>query len=111
MAYSGQICAIKTKPHTNADNVQLGVVNGNQVVIGKDIANDAIGIYFDCDGQLSEAYCTANDLCTRFNEEGKKIGGGYFASNRRVCAQNFRGEKSNGFWMPLQSLQFTGAIY
>jgi hypothetical protein len=41
-------------------------------------------------------------------ETGEKRGG-YFAANRRVRSQKFRGERSDGYWAPLSSLAFTKA--
>jgi hypothetical protein len=76
------------------------------VVVSKDHFEGEIGIYFPPDLQLSEEYCHANDLIARFDESGKKIGGGYFNHKRRVTAQRFKGVRSDGIWMPLNSLAY-----
>jgi len=104
MAYSAIITRIKTSVHPNADKIQLGEVAGHQVIVGLDTKNGALGIFFPCDGQLSEKFAIANDLVTRVNRDGSR-GGGYFGNKRRVKAQNFRGEKSEGFWCPLTYLR------
>ncbi len=103
--YKVIVCKIKTFPHPNADNIQLGNVKGFQVVIDKNIRDGEIGIYFPTDGQLDIMFAEANDLITRKDEEGNRAGG-YFGKNRRVRAQTFRGEKSEGFWIELKSLDF-----
>lgn len=83
------VCKIKNvRPHPNADKVQLGTACGYQVVIGLDIKEDDLGIYFPTDTCLGEDFAAANeDLLT------------YFGKNLRVRTQKFRGEKSEGFWV------------
>jgi len=106
MSYSAIIARVKTRPHPNADRLQLGLCLGNQVIIGLNIKNDTLGVFFDAGGQLSKEICIANDLVERRDQNGKRAGG-YFPKNRRVRAQNFRGEKSDGYWTILDSLNFT----
>jgi hypothetical protein len=107
--YKAIICKLdKVYSHPNADRVQLAIVLGNQVVLGLNYKPGDLGIYFDTDGQLSHEYCVANDLYPRFDKDGKRIGGGFIdPKNRKIRAQNFRGEKSYGFWMSISSLEFT----
>lgn len=106
--YNAIVTKLKLREHGNADNIQIGMCFGNQVIVGLDITEDALGIYFPCDGQLSLEFATANDLVTRKDENGVKIGGGFFSEKRRVKAQGFRGEKSEGFWCPLSYLNVLG---
>jgi len=93
--------------HPNAINIQLGLAGNYQVVIGKNVVDGELGVYFGSDGQLSEAFALANDLVERVDENGKRAGG-YFGKTRRVKAQHFRGEKSEGFWCPISYFAFTG---
>ena len=57
MSYTAIITRIKTRPHSNADRLQLGTCLGNQVVVGLDTKDGELGIYFSTDGQLSERMC------------------------------------------------------
>ncbi len=91
------------RPHSNADRLQLGTAQGNQVIVGLDDKEGDLGLYFIAGTQLSEEFCKANDLVRRKNEDGS-VGGGMFDENRRVRAQKFRGEVSDGFWIPISSL-------
>jgi RNA ligase (TIGR02306 family) len=95
------------KPHSNADRLELAIVRGTQVVVGKD--NFKVGdlcILFPVDGILSPEYCEANNLYAGKDEQGNHTGG-YFKRNKaRVVAQNFRREKSEGYVAPLSSLDF-----
>lgn len=96
--YQAIIAPIVVRPHPNADRLQLGTTVGHQVVVGLEVKTGDGGIFFPPDGQLSLEYCEANKLL--------KTQGGYFDENRRVRAQRFRGEKSEGLWMPLSSLHY-----
>lgn len=93
------------RPHSNADRLQLGTCHGNQVIVGLNDKDGDLGLYFIAGTQLSEEFCKANDLVRRKNEDGS-VGGGMFDENRRVRAQKFRGEVSDGFWIPVSSLLF-----
>lgn len=103
--YEAIVARVKTRPHPNADRVQLGDVMGYQVVVGKDTADGELGVFFPVDGQLSRDFCMANGLYVKHPETGEPMGG-YFDKNRRIRAQRFRGEISEGLWMPLASLDY-----
>lgn len=105
LMYSAIIGTITVKEHPNADRLALGEISGFQVVVSKDTVDGQIGIFFPSDGCLSDAYCSANSLWPIF-EEGVRVGGGFIdPKNNRVRAQNFRGEISEGLFMPLTSLK------
>lgn len=103
--YEAIVARVKTRPHPNADRVQLGDVMGYQVVVGKDTADGELGVFFPVDGQLSHDFCMANGLYVKHPETGEPMGG-YFDKNRRIRAQRFRGEISEGLWLPLSSWPF-----
>ena len=108
MSYKAIVTALKNvRPHSNADKVQLATCHGNQVVIGLDCKDGDLGVYFPSDGQLSHEFCHANNLyrkadLNKFPEDKC----GMFDENRRVRAQKFRGEISDGFWVPLHQFGF-----
>lgn len=110
--YTALITKIKDiRPIKNADFIVSATVSVHDVpvadvVVSKDVQIDDVGIYFCPDIQLSEEYAAANDLIARYDESGKKIGGGFFDEKRRVRAQKFRGVKSDGFWMPMESIAY-----
>jgi len=105
--YSAVVCKIKTQPHPNADRIQLGLAKGYQVIIGLDVKDGDLGVLFPPDGQLSEEFCAANDLIGYVDPGTKERKGGFFSKKRRVRAQRFRGEKSDGFFCPLSFFDFT----
>lgn len=108
--YKCIVCKLENvRKAENSDNLSLGDCVGNTVVVGKDYLEGMIGVYFPCDGVLSHEFCKANNLFPVLDENGKRIGGGYFDSDRpRVRAQKFRKNRSSGFFIGLQSLEFTG---
>lgn len=96
------------RPHSNADKIKLATVYGSQVVISLENTEGQLGIFFPTDGKLSEEFCKANNLLEIKDENGVKVGGGYLNEKRKIRCQKFRGERSEGLWMPLESLKFTG---
>ena len=108
MTYEAIISRASTRVHPNANALQLADVNGYTIVIGLDVPDGTVGVFFPCDGQLSPEFAEANDLIQRTDPDTGERKGGYFAANRRVRSQRLRGEKSEGFWTTLDSLAFTG---
>jgi hypothetical protein len=108
--YKAVVTKLKNvRPHPNADRVQLATCHGNQVVIGLSSTEDEMGVYFPSDGQLSHEFCFANNLYreAKLNSNPDERPG-MFDLNRRVRAQRFRGEISDGFWVPLSNFSFVG---
>lgn len=107
--YQAIVSRIRTYPHPDADRIQLGECRGYQVVVGLDTEEGTLGVFFPSDGALTDEFCQANNLYPIYDEGGKRIGGGFIdPKNRRVKAQNFRGQKSEGFWVPLSYFAYTG---
>jgi len=100
------ICNIR--PHSNADRLDIGTVAGSQVVVSKGTIEGTLGIFFGSDGQLSHEFCAANNLYSHKELNSDPTKGGFFGNNRRVRAQKFRGEISDGFWVELTTLAFAG---
>jgi hypothetical protein len=103
MNHSAVVTRIRTRPHPNADRLKLGVCLGYQVVVGLDTQDGDLGLYFNNDLQLSKEFAEANNLIAKPDGSG-----GYFSEKRRVRMQRFRGERSDGFWIPLSSLEHFG---
>lgn len=108
MSYSAIVARVRTRPHPTADRLQLGICKGYQVVIGLDVEDNELGVFFPADGQLSVEMCEEHDLVGYKDQETGERKGGFFAKNRRVRSQRFRGEKSDGYWTPISNFEFTG---
>ena len=105
MAYCGYVVKVEhLRKHTNADRLQIATFFGNDTIVSLDTHVGDIGIYFPVDGQLSERFCTVNDLVRRKDENGKQIGGYLDPDKRNIKALKLRGEKSDGLYLPITCL-------
>lgn len=98
------------KDHPNADRLKVATFFGNDTCVGIDTAIGEIGIYFPCDLQLSEEFCDANHLC-RKTADGKPDTGYLEREKRNVRAIKLRGVKSDGIFMSLSCLEYTGVNF
>ena len=111
MAYTAFITRIKNlRQHPNADRLQMGECFGNTVIVSMEYTDNQLGIYFPSDGQLSVAFADANNLLRKKDENGNNVGGYMDADKRNVTAIKLRGEKSDGLFLPLSSLESFGDI-
>ena len=109
--YKAYVTTLKNvRPHPNADRLQLGDCFGNTVCVDLSYTEGQIGVYFPTDGQLSVEFAEANNLLSKKDEAGNNCGGYMDASKRNVCAIRLRGEKSDGLFLPLKSLEQFGDV-
>jgi hypothetical protein len=106
VARVAKIDAVSAIP--NADRIQTAHVLGVQVIVNKDAKVGDVGILFDGELQLSEEYCHNNNLFRDKEKNIDKEKSGFFEENRRVRVQKFLKVKSEGLFMPLESVDFTG---
>ena len=96
--YYATICKLtNVRKAPNSDNLNLANVCGAQIIVGKEVKDGDLGIFFPSEGRLSEAFCKANDLI------GEKK---YFNEKRRVKCIKLRGNVSEGVWFPLSYLSY-----
>ena len=109
MAYVGYITQLKNlRPHPNADRLQLAECFGNTVCVSMEYVADQVGVYFPTDGQLSMEFCEQNGLLAVY-VDGVNVSGGYMdAEKRNIKTIKLRGEKSDGLFLPLTCLAYTG---
>ena len=96
--------------HPNADRLQIGECFGNAVIVSMEYEDNQLGVYFPSDGQLSVEFAEANNLLRKKDENGNNIGGYMDPDKRNVTAIKLRGEKSDGLFLPLKSLETFGDI-
>lgn len=107
--YNAYVTRLKNvRPHSNADRMLLADCFGNTICVGLGTKNGDIDVYFPTDGQLSVEYAEKNNLVRKKDENGKNIGGYLDPDKRNITAIKLRGEKSDGLFMPLESLEYTG---
>ena len=112
--YAASVVALKDFVDLpNCDNVKHALLFGNAVVIGKEAQAGELGVFFPVETKLSNEFLSNNnllrksaqsELCSNVNPETS----GFFEAHGRVKAVKFRGHKSEGFWIPIASLAFTG---
>lgn len=103
--YAATVVEITTLvPLENCDNVQAAIIFGNQVIVSKDTKIGDIGLFFPLECQLSKEYLSSNNLYRKSELNLNPDKKGYFEENGRIKAVRFRGHKSEGLFMPLQSL-------
>jgi hypothetical protein len=107
--YCATVVRIKNLvPLENCDNLVGSPIFGFQVITGKDTQIGDIGIFFPAEVQLSDEFCYHNNMYRHGDKNQDESKKGYLEDNRRVKAIKFRGNVSNGLFMPLSSLAFTG---
>lgn len=109
--YNAYITRIKNMhKHPNADRLQIGECFGNAVIVSMEYEDNQLGVYFPSDGQLSIEFAEANNLLRKKDENGNNVGGYMDPDKRNVTAIKLRGEKSDGLFLPLKSLESFGDI-
>lgn len=101
------VAAEKLRHHTNADRLQVATFFGSDTCVGLDVVKGEIGIYFPSDLQLSEEFCVVNHLC-RKKPDGTPDTGYLDPEKRNIRPIKLRGERSDGIFMPISCLEYTG---
>lgn len=87
------------------DNLMGVSIFGYSVIVGKDSPSE-LGVFFPTETQLSDAFCYNNNLYRHADKNINPDEKGYFEENRRIRAIKFKGNTSNGLFIPLSSLEF-----
>jgi len=109
--YCGTVVQInQIVPIPKRDRIHHAVIFGSHVIVGKDVKEGDIGVYFPVETQLShELVSNINGYRHRewgnIQQDAKE---GFFDQNRRVKCISFSGAKSEGFFIPISQLSFTG---
>lgn len=104
-------CAIITKlPEPinlkNCDNIASVIIFGNHLIIPKSVKKGDIGIFFPIESKLSVEFLSYNNLYRDKDLNKDKELAGFFEESGRVRCVKMRGYKSEGFWIPINSLNF-----
>lgn len=108
--YAAVVVRLKSiVPLINCDNVVGTSIFGYQAIVSKDHKIGDIGIVFPAEAQLSDEFCSENNLYRHADLNKDKNQKGYMEDNRRVRAIKFRSvNTSSCLFMPLDSLKHTG---
>lgn len=107
--HCGYVVKVKElRPHRNADKLQIAKFFDCETCVGLDVKLGDMGIYFPSGLQLSEEFCAQNNLVRRKDETGKNVGGYLEPDKRNIKTIRLRGEPSDGIFMTLDSVAYTG---
>lgn len=110
--YEAKIMKAHIAPHPNADKLKLLLLNGYQVVTGMDIKEGELVCFFPEGGCLSHEFVYENSEYREGKGQNKDPKStGLFEENRRVRTIRLRGQKSEGYAVPLTSFAYTGATF
>lgn len=91
----------------NCDNVQAAIIFNNSVIVSKSAKAGDVGVFFPVETQLSKGFLGNNNLFRKpewgNSDQALK---GFFEESGRVKAVKFRGHKSEGFFIPINSLDY-----
>jgi len=108
--YCAVVCEIdKLVALPNCNNVQAAILFGNSVIVSITTKPGEVGLFFPAETALSESFLGANNLYSH-PEWGNvdPLKKGYFEKHGRIKVVKFRGHKSEGFWIPINSLSYLG---
>lgn len=109
MSYKAMIARAVLRKHPNADRLKLVDLNGYQVVTGADLQEGQLVAFFPEGGCLSHEFVYENSEYRQGRGENKdQAKYGLFESNRRIKTIKLRGERSEGYCVPLENLAYTG---
>lgn len=97
----------KLRPHSNADRLQIATFFGNDTCVGLNVVEGETGIYFPSDLQLSVEFCDENHMCCT-KADGTADTGYLERDKRNIKAIRLRGEKSDGIFVPIAAVAYTG---
>lgn len=87
--------------------VQGAIIFGSHIIVGKDTKIGDIGIYFPIETRLSNEYLKNNNLYQDQTKNSDSDKRGYFGDSGRVRCCKFASKyRSEGFFMPIDSLSF-----
>lgn len=91
-------------PIENCDNVVHTNIFGNSIIVSKDVKVGDIGLFFPLETKLSNEFLKCNNLYRKQELNIDQTKKGYFEENGRIRCVKFRGNKSEGFFIPLNCI-------
>lgn len=97
-------------PHPNADKLKLAIVNGCTISVSID-TQPGIFIYFPLESRISDKFLSKNNLYRKtLNKNINPEGNGFFEATGRVKCVKLRSLYSEGFIIPVESLNVYGDV-
>jgi hypothetical protein len=105
MAYKAYVTKIeKLRKHPKADKLQIADINGWDVIVGMDCKVGDTGLFFSTDtpGKIMPWFLSEYNLYRDKLKNSNTSVSGMFDDDGRVKSIKLRGERSDGFFMPLE---------
>ena len=92
------------RKHENADRLQCVSIDGNNVITGLDAKDGALYVYFPLESAINKEFLAwGNSFEDKTLNQNKEVKG-FFNKKGRVRAIRLRGERSEGYIVPVQSI-------
>ena len=92
------------RKHENADRLQCVAIDGNNVITGLDAQNGSLYVYFPLESAINKEFLSwSNSFEDKELNQNKEVKG-FFNKKGRVRAIRLRGERSEGYIVPVQSV-------
>jgi len=88
----------------SCQNIQGTTIQGNHVIISKDIKVGDTGVFFPVECSIKDNFLKVNNLYREKTLNVDQTKAGFFEINGRVRCMKLRGFKSEGLFLPLQCL-------
>jgi hypothetical protein len=103
--YNAYVTRLKAlHKHSNADRLQCATCFESHVIVGLDMNETDLVVFFPTDGQLNQEFAEKNNLLRKNDECGNNVGGFLDPNKRNIRSLKLRGEMSDGLVMPLECL-------
>jgi hypothetical protein len=92
------------RKHPNADRLQITTVDGNNVITGLNAREGMLYVYFPLECAINKDYLKYSNSFQDSNLNKDTEVKGYFPSTGRVRATRLRGQKSEGYVVPVSDI-------
>lgn len=92
------------RKHSNADRLQVATIDGNNVITSLAAQDGMLYIYFPLESAINKEYLSYSNAFQEKELNKDTEVKGYFQKTGRVRATNLRGEKSEGYMVPVTDI-------
>lgn len=104
--YAAKIVKINNlRKHTNADRLQISTIDGNNVIVGLDANIGDIVVFFPIESALNKEFLSWSNSFQDQELNRNKEKKAFFEKNGRVRCIKLRGERSEGYCIPVSQLE------
>jgi hypothetical protein len=105
--YAAEIVVLKNiRKHSNADRLQCVSINGNNVITSLTAQENDLYVFFPLECAISYDFLQITNSFRDSTLNVDPLKKGFFEMNCRVRAVRLRGEKSEGYIVPVSELEF-----